>query len=245
MNLLLLEESDFCGECEVEVFGNRARHLIGVLQVSLGQVVRAGLVNGFIGSAEVVDIAPTEARVRLTVDLHSKPPEPASIELLSALPRPKMLRRMVRTAAELGIKRICFINSYKVEKSYWQSPNLQKLRDFCLEGLSQSGDTMMPEILIEKRFKPFVEDRLAEFIGPRHALLAHPRTGHSLLQWQAENDVPPGGAALQYTLVLGPEGGFTEYEATLLCEHGCTSVDLGQRILRCDTVLPYLCGTLA
>ena len=41
------------------------------------------------------------------------------------------------------------------------------VRDYFLEGLSQSRDTMLPGIEMHKRFKPFVEDTLPGLIGER------------------------------------------------------------------------------
>ena len=46
------------------------------------------------------------------------------------------------------------------------------------------------------------------------------------------------------TLIIGPEGGITDYEIELLKSAGCQAVDLGPRILRTESVLPYVVGKL-
>jgi len=46
------------------------------------------------------------------------------------------------------------------------------------------------------------------------------------------------------TLVIGPEGGIIDYEIELLKAAGCQPIDLGPRILRTETVLPYVVGKL-
>jgi hypothetical protein len=51
-------------------------------------------------------------------------PRPLPLTVVLALPRPKMLRRILRALAEVGVKELHLINSYRVEKSYWQSPLL-------------------------------------------------------------------------------------------------------------------------
>ena len=69
-------------------------------------------------------------------------------------------------------------NSSRVEKSFWQSPFLQPeaLEQQMILGLEQARDTLMPEIHLRKRFKPFVEDELGEIIKGSQALVAHPLT---------------------------------------------------------------------
>mgnify|MGYP003707678491 CR=1 FL=1 len=93
-----------------------------------------------------------------------------------ALPRPKMLKRLLVDAASLGIKNIVLVNAAKVDKSYWQTPNLkgELLREKLLLGLEQAGDPVMPSLRLAPRFRPFVEDELDQWAGPGRRLVAHP-----------------------------------------------------------------------
>ncbi len=54
-----------------------------------------------------------------------------------------MLRRILRSVAEFGVAELHLINSFRVEKSYWQSPVLDagSMREYLLQGLEQSRDT--------------------------------------------------------------------------------------------------------
>lgn len=47
--------------------------------------------------------------------------------------------------------RLILLNSYKVEKSFWQTPFLHpdSVRDNLILGLEQARDTVLPEVLIE------------------------------------------------------------------------------------------------
>ncbi len=238
MNLLILYPSDFNDALspagDVILNDRRAQHLLTVNGVTVGSQVRAGMLNGQIGSAEVT--ACDQASVRLQVTLNSLPPPPLPLHLVVALPRPKMVKRILQTIATMGVKQLTFINSYRVEKSYWQSPWLQELqiREQLLLGLEQGVDTLLPEIRLVKRFKPFVEDELPGLCQGRRALLAHPR-----------NAAPCPDATREDTLlVIGPEGGFIDYEVDKLTEAGCTPVHLGPRILRVETAVPVLLAKL-
>ena len=101
-------------------------------------------------------------QAELSVRLDQPPPEKLPLTLLLALPRPKMLRRVLQTVSAMGVPRLILLNSYRVEKSFWQTPFLEPaaIREQLILGLEQARDTVLPEVIIEKRFKPFVEDQL-------------------------------------------------------------------------------------
>jgi RsmE family RNA methyltransferase len=147
-----------------------------------------------------------------------------------------MFRRTLQTCATLGVKELWLINSYKVEKSFWQTPWLQQpaLRDNLVLGLEQARDTLMPRVHIRKLFKPFVEDELPALLAGKQALVAHPGSAQPC-------PVHLQGPAV---LCIGPEGGFTDYEVDKLQQAGCQAVHLGQRILRVETAVPVLVSRL-
>ncbi len=133
------------------------------------------------------------------------------------------------------MERISLIHSYRVDKSYWQTPFLQQLDDYVTLGLEQAGDTIAPEIQLYKRFKPFVEDVLPTWITEeKPAYVAHPYT---------ESSMP---YAIQHSciLVIGPEGGFIPYEVDLFKKNGCQVMSLGNRILRTETAVSHILGRL-
>ncbi len=126
------------------------------------------------------------------------------------------------------------IHSYRVEKSYWQSPFLDedKIEIALIQGLERAGDTVLPRVYQHKRFKPFVEDVLPGVSNDRALLIAHPGANQTL----------PTDTMTPTTLLVGPEGGFIDYEVDLAQQAGATAVSLGSRILSVDTAV---CAVLA
>ena len=234
MNLLLVEGHDFIGERRVAISDDRYRHVRKVLGSSLGDTVRVGEVNGLTGVGEIVTMTDRHLELELTLDQPPTPKLPLTIVL--ALPRPKMVRRIFRTAAELGVERLAIINSYKVEKSFWKSPALEpdKVRGYLLEGLQQSRDTVIPDVTFHRLFKPFVEDELATLAEGSQGLIAHPGIGERC----------PHALQHRTTLAIGPEGGFTDYEVRKFQERGFDGVHLGARILRVETALTAIVSKL-
>lgn len=158
------------------------------------------------------------------------------VHLVLALPRPKVLRRMIMDATSLGVTSISLIHSYRVDKSYWQTPFLQQLDAYVQLGLEQAGDAIAPNIRLFKRFKPFVEDELRTWIRPDcPALLAHPYG----------DQVMPRAIEGEKIVLIGPEGGFIAYEVDLLKQNGCQVLHLGSRILRTETALSFILGRLS
>ncbi|QCI14983.1 16S rRNA (uracil(1498)-N(3))-methyltransferase [Pseudomonas putida] len=230
MNLLLLEEADFVSADHVVLADRRFTHMQEIHGVAVGDTLRVGRIGGLIGQATVMRLERHEAELQVAFD--QPPPAKLPLTLVLAVPRPKMLRRLFQTIATLGVPRLILVNSYKVEKSFWQTPFLtpESVRENLILGLEQARDTVVPEVIIEKRFKPFVEDRLPAIAQGTQGLVAHP------------GPYPACPRAVQgpVTLAIGPEGGWIPYEVDLLAKAGLAPVQLGDRILRVETAVTAL-----
>jgi 16S rRNA (uracil1498-N3)-methyltransferase len=220
MNLLLLFPEDFVSHSRARVSGRRLEEIERIGSAQL----RVGVIDGRIGTASVV--GPGE----LEVTLDSDPPPPLPLTLVLALPRPKVLGRVIAAATSLGIKRIFLINAWRVEKSYWKTPKLQRLRDHAILGLEQARDTVMPQIETYRFFRSFVEELKPEGL----ALVAHPGAA----------DPCPRGVQQSVTLAIGPEGGFIGEEIASFERIGFRAVSFGPRVLRVETAVSALVGRL-
>lgn len=233
MNILLFDTRELQPDGRLVLSADRRlEHLRSVLGCEAGDGIRVGELDGRCGRATVSSI--DRHRATLDVVLDSDPPPGLDVTLVMALPRPKMLRRILRASAELGVKELHLIHSFRVEKGYWQSPVLQPstLQDYLVAGLEQASDTVLPRVTLHRRFRPFAEDALPGIIGDRDALLAHPDSADHM----PERPPAPG------LLVIGPEGGFIPFEVDCLRSAGCRPVSLGRRVLRVETILPSLLG---
>jgi RsmE family RNA methyltransferase len=236
VNLLLLEPHEVAPDGLARLAGRRARHVHEVLRAAPGDRIAVGVVDGRAGQAEVLAASADELVLRPSLD--ASPPPPSPIQLLLALPRPKILRKVLQATAAMGVKRLVLLGSYRVEKSYWGSPLLEPgaLREELLLGLEQGRDTRLPEVELHRFFKPFAEDRL-EAWAPPGRLLADPRASLPL----EARPRPPGGAV---AVAIGPEGGWTAYEAAELERRGFAPFSLGPRPLRVDQAVPFTVGPL-
>ncbi len=227
MNIILLEPADWLVNDRVALTGRRFQHLNNVLAIKCGDTVRVGLINGKLGNGVIECIDNNTVTLSVTLSKNPVPRHPYHIIL--ALPRPKMLRRVLRTAAEFGVDTLHLIHSYRVEKSYWQSPllNQDNIENSLRAGLERSGDTQLPIVQLHRRFRPFVEDVLPNLLADRKGFIAHPGEYPKLVT----------GSGAASTVMIGPEGGFIPFELALAMDNGLQPCTLGRRILSVDTAI--------
>lgn len=229
MNLLLLERDELVDGQDVELCDARARHLMDVLRVAPEQQVRVGVINGPQGTAIVTSIDRRVVRLRCILD--NAVPAVPPVDLLLALPRPKVMRRLWAQLAALGVGRIILTNAERVERDYFDTHVLTAatFRPLLIEGLQQARDTRLPDVSIHRRFRVLIEDELAAMHIDGVRLVAHPA------EMTSPRDVIDPVNAIRALVAVGPEGGWNRFELDLLHAHGFTPIGMGTRTLRTDT----------
>lgn len=235
MNFLLVEAHEVTDAGTCVLTGRRAEHIREVLNVAVGGTIRAGILNGALGTAVVNTITDTE--ITVTIDA-AESPAPVADALLLATPRPKVLMRMLSHAAAMGFARIVLFRSWRVDKTWMQSramdPDAQ--REQLLLGLEQAGRTQLPELQRFDLFKPMVEDHLPSLDLPTTRFVAHPTAATPTHQLSLTQQ--------PFCLAIGPDGGFLPYEVDKLSDFGCVPISCGQHALRTETALAALWGQL-
>ena len=228
MNLILLEERDRVDASSVTLADARATHLLRVLRVTTGQTVRVGWMDGPLGTGTVESVSDGRVSMRCVFEADA-PPRPR-VDVLLALPRPKVLRRLWAQFAALGVGQIILTNASRVERDYFDTHVLTEAcyRPLLIEGLQQAQDTRVPLVSVHRQFRILVEDRLDDLFRTGVRLVADPSGSTSIANALAGRD----GRVL---LAIGPEGGWNDFELRLLETRGFTPVGLGPRTLRVDT----------
>lgn len=235
MNLIIIEKTDFIDKSIVRLKGRRLEHIKCVHKALVGDSLRVGELDGLVGTGVVKDI--NDEFIDLRVSLTNQPPKASNIKIILAMPRPKVFKRLLMDMTTMGIKDIFIIKTWRVDKSYFNTPSLteETMRETMILGLEQAKDTVMPTVTIKTLFKPFVEDEIPNIISNTKAIVAHP-TGRVEC---------PRCVSEPMTLLIGPEGGLIEYEIEHLKKIGFDAVNLGDRILRVETAVPYIIGRLS
>lgn len=229
MNVLLLDPREVSNSGEVSLSDARAVHLLTVLRVTPGQLVRVGRLDGPLGIGEVQTVDADRVALRCTFET-AVPPRPP-LDVLLALPRPKVMARLWAQLAAMGVGHIMITNAARVERHYFDAHALapERYRPLLVEGLQQARDTRLPRVTIHRRFRPLIEDELDRWFTAGLRLVADPAAEAS------PADAVRSGRADRVLLAIGPEGGWNDFERRLLAAHGFKAVSLGPRTLRTDT----------
>lgn len=236
MNLLLVDPAELRADATCTISDRRAQHLRTVLGVEVGSTVRAGLVGGAVGTAEV--IVDSGSAFTLRLHLTERPPPPLDVELVLAVPRPKVITRTIEIASSFAVRRIDLTNAWRVDKSYLRSPRLDPgaLALAAWFGAEQGATTHLPQITLHDRLMALFDER---FPGAPPAntlrLVAHP--GAPPIETAVTARMPT-------VLAIGPEGGWIERELDTFVQRGFVPVSLGAPILRVEAAVASALGQL-
>lgn len=207
---------------ELVLGGSEAHHLMHVLRIGPGSNVVLFDGEGTEAIAEVVGLSRREVRLR-TESVH-RTNDAFSIQVTLAVAPPKgdRFRWLVEKATELGIARLVPLLTTRtvVDPGHGK---LDKLRQTVVAACKQSERNHLMQIVESMTFSALMAS--TEPHGSIYMLhpTGHPfRTGHA--------DMPS-----HLTILIGPEGGFTDDEVTQGQEHGAILTSLGHTILRTET----------
>ena len=234
MNRILFEKDEIVDG--IATFGGeRAEHVMNVLHGEVGQILKTGEIGGFIGTGVITGITRPPSSVsspEITVACsHDKRSLRPWVDLILAPPRPRVMKRLLPQLATMGVGRIFLVGAKKVEKDFWGATLLkpENYRPLLVDGLMQAGTSILPTLETRRNFRKFVKEELDTLWPEAKRIVAHPYDGNRTIEQ------PERSNNRAILLAVGPEGGWTDEEVTLLEEHGFARYSLGSRILRTDT----------
>jgi RsmE family RNA methyltransferase len=256
---VLFEES----ECSINAAGNltanlriddaRSKHIATILQLTPGNILKVGVLDRGNTDIAILDETSSESLSfnighPSSIVLNARP----VVDLILAVPRPLRLERLIPIITSMGVGRIILVGAAKVEKDYFGSHLFRRpeaLRACIVEGLSQAGvDCRVPEIIVRKSLAKFLSREVEDMFDSRECLrvICHPLKSPEGGQGMRMSQLTPDESVStrRVVLAIGPEGGWTDEEVALFESLHFRNIDLGRRILRTDTAVSRLIGTV-
>lgn len=234
MNRIIFEKDELLDDGTVRLppTDRRFQHMKDVLKATVGNSFSAGVLNESRGKLEVASVG--EGGIVARYNPEEGVEEPL-FDLILAMPRPKVMHRLWEDLASLGVGRIVLVNAARVERFYFDSHWLDEAtwRPLLVQGLEQSGGVKMPEVLVRRALKPFVEDELDGLFGNSPRYIAEP------------GDDPKGRVEGRPLVAVGPEGGWVQYELDMFAAAGFRRFSLGWRTLRTGVACAAIAGWIS
>lgn len=205
-------------DVQVELDGGQANYLGNVLRLGAGSelLVFDGL------SGEWLARISEAAKKRMTLSIERKTREAESIPdvwLGFAPVKRAQTDWLIEKATELGAARLVPVMT---QRTVAERVRLDRLESIAIEAAEQCGRTRVPEIAEPMKLARFIEE-----LDPARRLYFADESGGDALAGTFRE----GPAAI----LVGPEGGFTDEERTLVRGSGAAAISLGPRILRAET----------
>lgn len=202
-------------------------HHIAVVRLAPGELIT--LFNGEGGEVQagIVSVARRSVVAEVQAHLAREVELPYAVTLAQALPEASKMDWIIEKAIELGAAGIvplaaqrCVVrlSSERAEKklAHWQA--------IIVSASEQSGRNRLARLAPLQEFNQWHKQQ-----DLHQRIILTPRAEQSLADWARQQ--PPQAV----TLMVGPEGGFTEAEEQAAIAAGAIGLAMGPRILRTET----------
>lgn len=202
-------------------------HHVGVLRLAIGDTIT--LFNGEGGefTASLCEIGKKRASAEIKTFSPREAELPYSLTLAQALPEASKMDEIVQKAMELGVAGVqplaaqrCVVklSSERAGKklAHWQG--------IIESAAEQCGRNRLAHLAEPAEFTAWISQQ-----DMHKRILLSPRAEQSLSDWARHH--PPQAV----TILIGPEGGFSDKEEELAIRHGALMLSMGARVLRTET----------
>ena len=204
-------------EPQTIVSGDEFHHSVRVVRLRAGEEVELFDRSGRAARGVVQSLERERAVIAAGEPLPSRE-SPLDVQLAMAVIQLEKFELVLQKATELGVRSIVPLVTERVElRPERYSGKAERWERIVFEAVKQSGRSVIPEI----ESPASLEDVLAR---PRAKIL-----------FDADSEPLTPDVAGAVTLLIGPEGGWSDDELQLARERGCAFQRLGPRRLRAET----------
>ncbi|MFV2003669.1 MAG: 16S rRNA (uracil(1498)-N(3))-methyltransferase [Gammaproteobacteria bacterium] len=227
-------ENLICGQT-IHLDANTSSHLIRVLRTKSDTEIILFNGDGFDYSCKTLDINPKNTLVSIESSTQANNESSLKTTLIQGMSRHDRMDQTIQKSVELGVNRIipvlCQRSNTKLPKDK-QAKKLAHWKKVVISACEQSGRSILPEVT-----EVITITNIEQWLDQDAFKIAlNPEAKISL------NDISTNHKSVE--IFIGPEGGFTDEELTLLETLHFKSIRFGPRILRTETTGPAVISAL-
>lgn len=223
----------------VKITGDDSYHIARALRMAVGDEIIVADMQGREHTCRLLRIRDEQCECEIISSQEGKTESPVEITLFMAYPKGDKLETVIQKAVELGAQKIVPFESSrcikrpKQDKAEKQGARLCRIAE---EASKQCGRSRLPSVLPPISFK----EALKEAKKSTLALFCYEGDGTESLKSVLESKKTDS-----ISVIVGCEGGFSSEEASTARDFGLIPVNLGPRILRCETAPSYVLSCIS
>lgn len=224
----------------LKITGQDAFHIARSLRMAVGDEITVSDMQGVEHICRLTKIRDEECECEIISSAEGKTESPSEITLFIGYPKGEKLELIVQKAVELGAVNIIPFESSRcirrpnADKIDKQTARLSRIAE---EAAKQCGRSRLPSVSVPVKFDTAVKTAKDFPLS----LFCYEGDGTLSMRKAMES----AGVPEKIAVFVGPEGGFSTDEANLASECGLTLVNLGPRILRCETAPMYALSVIS
>lgn len=207
---------------------DESHHCVKVLRLMPQDQIYLGDGKGRIYRAALLDAQARGCAVQL-LDWQESPPKTYRIQIVMAPPkRSDRLEWFIEKAVEIGVDHIRFM---QCERSERKVIKLERLYKVAISAFKQSMNYFLPQIDNIQPYRDVIREHCPAY--NRYLAYLDPDRSVPLTKAISKND--------GYSILIGPEGDFSETELNIAWQNQLRVVSLGQNRLRTETAALIAC----
>lgn len=223
MNYFYAPKKDWHQEHSVELKGQEAQHISKVLRHKTGDLIAVADGEGHHFKCEITELSKQSVLARVIEGDFKPEPEQKKVLAFGSIKKRDRLEYAIEKAVELGAWEICIFDADHSERT---RINEDRIQTQIISAFKQSGRHYLPALVIKDSI-----DQVIEYYTDHKPIMAY------LGDRKSEQSVE----LIHHNLLLvGPEGGFSEREASLVANHSGSFITLGDLRLRAETAVAAL-----
>ena len=208
---------------------DKAHYISHVLRMRTGDAIKLFNNLGDEFESKIIEISKKSAQIEIEESRRSNNESPLTINLCLAVAKGQHMDFSIQKAVELGVKNIIPVisefSNVKIQDSRMQN-KLTHWRNIIISATEQCGRSLLTEVQTPVSFGEWLSIDVSTT-----RLILHPTSQQTM------PNIKPKLPGNEVTLMIGPEGGFSDIEVEQALANDCQPISLGPRILRTETAV--------